>query len=123
MKEVSQSAAKNSPFTIRHSQLHSAPKIFTETCKIDWNKTVEEVYNLIRGLSPYPAAFTVFDEKNFKIYRAEKESTSVIHAREYETDKKTYLKFRCANGFISAKEIQVEGKKKMLIEDFLRGYR
>jgi methionyl-tRNA formyltransferase len=123
LKETNQTEAQYSSFTIQHSPLHSAPKIFTETCKIDWSKTVDEVYNLIRGLSPYPAAFTGLDEKNFKIYRAEKEIVSVTHAREYETDNKSYLKFRCANGFISAKEIQMEGKKKMLIEDFLRGYR
>jgi len=116
LKEISQS-------DVHHSQLKVAPKIFTETCKIDWSKTVDEIYNLIRGLSPYPAAFTIFQEKNFKIYRAEKEIISVTHEREYETDGKSYLKFRCVNGFISAKEIQMEGKKKMTIEDFLRGYR
>ncbi|HEY4875135.1 MAG TPA: methionyl-tRNA formyltransferase [Puia sp.] len=114
---------QNSPFTIDHSRLKTAPKIFTETCKIGWNKSVDEIYNLIRGLSPYPAAFTYLDEKLFKIYRAEKEINSVVGDREYETDGKNYLKFRCSDGYISVKEIQVEGKKKMMIEEFLRGYR
>jgi methionyl-tRNA formyltransferase len=129
LSEVSQSSIndtsrdQNSPFTVDHSQLKTAPKIFTETCRIDWNKTVDEVYNLIRGLSPYPAAFTYLDGKLFKIYRAEKEINSVVGDREYETDGKNYLKFRCSDGCISVKEIQMEGKKKMMMEEFLRGYR
>ena len=114
----------NSPLTIHQSPLKHAPKIFTETCKIDWNKSVDEIHNLIRGLSPFPAAFTFLDEKMLKIFRSEKEKTITnINAGNYETDKKTFLKFACADGFIHLKEIQMEGKKKMLIEDFLRGYR
>lgn len=109
-----------------HSQLKHAPKIFTETCKIDFSKTVEEVHNLIRGLSPFPSAFTSLDGKILKIYRSKKEitgnaETSATNA--YLTDGKTFLKFRCSNGYIHLLEIQLEGKKKMLIEDFLRGYR
>ena len=104
-------------------EIPHAPKIFTETCKIDWNKTTEEVFNLIRGLSPYPGAFTYLEDKMFKIYKAEKElTTPVVLAGLYATDKKTFLKFACSNGYISVKEIQLEGKKKMLVEDFLRGY-
>jgi methionyl-tRNA formyltransferase len=117
LKEVSQSSMVNGESS------KNAPKIFTETCKIDWSKTVDEVYDLIRGLSPYPAAFTYLDGKLFKIYRAEKEKNSVTDDREYNTDGKTYLKFRCADGYIPVKEIQMEGKKKMMIEEFLRGYR
>lgn len=100
-----------------------ASKIFTSTCEIDWNKTVEEVYNLIRGLSPYPAAFTFLDGKKLKIFSAEKENSTPQTPGVFETDKKTFLKFACADGYISVKEIQLEGKKKMTIEDFLRGYR
>lgn len=109
------------PQTIPH-----APKIFTDTCKIDWNKPVEEVYNFIRGLSPYPAAFTFLDGKKLKIFSAIPEimqHTENEQNQPYFTDKKTFLKFACANGYISVKEIQLEGKKRMLIEDFLRGYR
>ena len=113
----------HSPLTIDHSLKH-APKIFTETCKIDWNKSVEEVHNLIRGLSPFPGAFTYFDNKILKIFRSGKEETATaVAAGNYETDKKTYLWFAGANGYIYLKEIQLEGKKKMMIEDFLRGYR
>jgi methionyl-tRNA formyltransferase len=100
-----------------------APKIFTETCKIDWNKSVDEVYNLIRGLAPYPAAFTFLEEKKLKIYKASKELSSTSKAGEYKTDKKTNLQFACTDGYINILELQLEGKKKMNVEDFLRGYR
>lgn len=103
--------------------LPHAPKIFTETCKIDWKKNVDEVYNLIRGLSSYPGAFTYLNGKLFKIFRARKEKavSSGIEG-SYETDRKSYLRFCCADGSISATDIQLEGKKKMTIEEFLRGY-
>jgi methionyl-tRNA formyltransferase len=105
-------------------ELKHAPKIFTETCKIDWNKPVHEVYNLIRGLSPYPAAFTYLDKKILKIFLAKKENVApTIQAGNFETDKKTFLKFACVDGYIHVIEMQLEGKKKMKVEDFLRGYR
>lgn len=104
--------------------LKHAPKIFTETCKIDFTKSAEEVHNLIRGLSPFPGAFTTLDNKTLKIYRSEKEITNVSSdPEEYKTDGKTFLKFACNNGYIHVKELQLEGKKKMNVEDFLRGYR
>ncbi len=127
----------NSKFQI----LHHAPKIFTETCKIDFNKTVDEVHNLIRGLSPFPGAFTTLHDKTLKIYRSKKEVTGrgatgdlnhqdhkvqagkTVPTGSYLTDGKTFLKFACSNGYVHLLEIQLEGKKKMLIEDFLRGYR
>jgi methionyl-tRNA formyltransferase len=109
---------------LQNEQTVHAPKIFTETCKIDWNKTVDEVHNLIRGLSPYPAAFTELDGKKLKIYKSEKEySDPSIPPGDYDTDSKTYLKFACINGYIIVKELQLEGKKKLLVEEFLRGYR
>jgi methionyl-tRNA formyltransferase len=104
--------------------LRHAPKLFTETCHIEWSRPVEEVYNLIRGLSPFPAAFTLLEEKKLKIFKAQKEyATPVLPPGQFETDKKTFLKFACSDGFIVVKEIQLEGKKKLPVEDFLRGYR
>lgn len=105
--------------------LHHAPKIFTETCEINFNKNIEEVYNLIRGLSPYPTAFTFIEGKKLKIFSAQKEENHEAQAFEktYVSDGKNYLKFRCNNGFIYATDVQLEGKKRMLIGDFLRGYR
>ncbi|MCF3108455.1 methionyl-tRNA formyltransferase [Niabella sp. CC-SYL272] len=104
-------------------ELHHAPKIFTETCQIDFNQPVTCVYNLVRGLSPYPGAFTFFNEKKLKIFSATaKTATPGIPAGEYVTDRKTQLSFACSDGFLEVKEIQLEGKKRMTIADFLRGY-
>jgi methionyl-tRNA formyltransferase len=104
--------------------LKHAPKIFTETSRIDWNKTVDEIYNLIRGLSPYPGAFTYLRGKVLKIYRAEKEiEINAFDNGSVHTDGKNFLKFACSDGFIHATDLQLEGKKRMLVKDFLRGYR
>ncbi len=103
--------------------LKHAPKIFTKTCKIDWNKTVDEVFNLIRGLAPHPAAFTFLKDKKLKIYTAEKMIKIPTEAiGKFTTDNKTYLHVTCSNGYISILELQLEGKKKMDIAAFLRGY-
>ena len=106
------------------SAVKHAPKIFTETCKIDFNKTVDQVHNLIRGVSPFPGAFTSLNGKTFKIYKSEKEmDSSVDEPGSYITDGKTFLKFACIDGYVLVKELQLEGKKRMNVEDFLRGYR
>jgi len=119
-----QTATGNLPLTINHSQLKHAPKIFTETCKIDWNQSVSAIYNLIRGLAPYPAAFTYLNEKVLKIYKAKKEMhSSPKEPGTFETDNKPYLKFAGTDGYIHITELQLEGKKKMTIEEFLRGFR
>lgn len=120
IEEVNQQSASSN----QQSELHHAPKIFTETCKINWNKNADEIYNLIRGLSPYPAAFTFLQGKKLKIFSSEKEITEVKeNAGEMITDNKSFLKFSTNDGYISLKEIQLEGKKRMLIEGFLRGWR
>lgn len=109
---------------LAESELKHAPKIFKENCQIDWKKDVDSIYNLIRGLSPYPAAFTSLDNKVLKLYTVSKEyATPDIAQGDYKTDGKTYLKFAGNNGYISVKQLQIEGKKKMEIIDFLRGYR
>ncbi len=113
----------NEQRSTNNEQLLHAPKIFTETCMIDWNKPVEEVYNLIRGLAPYPAAFTFLQGKKLKIYKAEKIfEQPAEQAGSFKTDNKNYLQFACANGYISVIELQLEGKKKMDTAAFLRGY-
>jgi methionyl-tRNA formyltransferase len=119
MEKPQQSFLEGVSFDIKH-----APKIFTETCRIDWNKPAADVHNLVRGLSPYPGAFTTFEGKTLKIYKSLKEEkTPAIEAGEWDSDKKTYLKFACADGYILVTELQLEGKKKMTTEEFLRGYR
>lgn len=106
------------------AELRSAPKIFRETCKIDWHKTSEEIHNFVRGLSPYPAAWIILDRMSCKIYE-----TAIADYREkaepgsYHTDQKRFLNFRTLDGWLSIKVLQMEGKKKMDIEEFLRGYR
>lgn len=101
-----------------------APKLFTETCRIDWHRSVDDIYNLIRGLSPYPGAFTYLDGKKLKIFAAVKEYQEPdAKPGTVKTDGKTFLKFAAANGFISITELQPEGKKRMDIASFLRGYR
>ena len=104
--------------------LKHAPKIFTETCNIDWRRSIDEIHNLIRGLSPFPAAFTELGDKTIKIFRSEKElSLPTSKPGRWESDGKTYLKFAAKDGYILLKDVQLEGKKRMLVEDFLRGYR
>jgi methionyl-tRNA formyltransferase len=106
-----------------------APKIFKETCKINWSKTPTEIYNLIRGLSPYPAAFTEFKDANgnnlsLKIFSSQKEEA--LHQQTnglVTTDNKTFIKVACSGGYIAIKELQLQGKKKMSTEEFLRGYK
>ncbi|MBT2563961.1 methionyl-tRNA formyltransferase [Pedobacter sp. ISL-68] len=108
----------------QNDDLKHAPKIFKEDCKIDWNNQVQTIHNLIRGLSPYPTAFTLLNEKNLKVFKAEIEDKEPgIVAGGFLTDGKTYLKFAAKDGFIKLLDIQYEGKKRMLIEDFLRGMR
>ena len=106
------------------SDLKHAPKIFTETCRIDFTQSNDKVHNLIRGLSPFPGAFTTLKEKTFKIYRSEKiAGTGDVKAGEWTSDYKTFLHFACGEGSIAVRELQWEGKKRMTIEEFLRGFR
>jgi methionyl-tRNA formyltransferase len=116
LRDVPQQAP---PEGIKH-----APKLLPDTGRIDWNQSVHVIYNLIRGLSPYPAAFTELQGKKLKIFLAEKEAGKPAEPPgTFITDKKTYLKYTCVDGFISVTELQLEGKKRMNTTAFLRGYR
>jgi len=118
IKEVPQQSLQSG------KNLSHAPKIFTDTANINWSHSVDQIHNLIRGLSPYPGAFTSFGNKMMKILRASKEKTNPgIKTGEFITDKKTYLKFAASDGYINVIELQLEGKKRMNVEDFLRGLR
>lgn len=119
INEQSQFTMQDAPLTLKH-----APKIFTEDCKIDWNKSCETIFDLIRGLSPYPCAFTYLHNKMLKIYFGEKETGNhEFPSGAVISDGKNYLKFACANGFIQCTDIQLQGKKRMPVKDFLRGYK
>ena len=112
-------------------ELKPAPKIFRETCQINWKeKNTKQIYDFIRGLSPYPAAWTTLQSPNgktqeIKIYEATKESaaddTNSVGA--IATDGKTYLKVRTSDGYINIKILQLSGKKRMAVNDFLRGFK
>jgi methionyl-tRNA formyltransferase len=103
--------------------LRHAPKIFKETCEIDWNKSAEEIHNLVRGLSPYPAAWTIFQGKLCKIFKTEVSNKYhlTLNSGEYISDGKSNLTFQTAKGSLNILELQLEGKKRMGIEEFLRG--
>lgn len=129
VKGISNGSLKETPqlqLSDRDGQtpLKHAPKILTDTSRINWSQPVAAIYNFVRGLSPYPAAFTIMNEKMLKIFTSKKEIVYPKHTEgEYETDGKTYLKFAAADGYLHVLQIQLEGKKKMSIEEFLRGYR
>ena len=105
-----------------------APKIFKEDCRIDWSKDINNVYNLIKGLSPYPAAWAVFTsaevkDLSIKIFQASKEVCDHKHTiGSLVSDSKTYLKVAVKGGYINLLTIQMAGKKRMNVLDFLRGF-
>jgi len=109
---------------VEGTTLQHAPKLFTDTCRIDWQNKAISIYNLIRGLSPFPAAFAQLDGKTLKIFQATiVENAPTVPPGQYQTDGKTFLQFACADGYIRVTELQLEGKKRMTVADFLRGYR
>jgi methionyl-tRNA formyltransferase len=106
-------------------ELKAAPKIFKETCEINWQQPAEQVRNFIRGLSPYPAAWTTLEGKVLKVFGADLVPTDSPDAGPgtFWSDNKTYLHFATAAGTLSLTDLQLEGKKRMTIAEFLRGYR
>ena len=116
-----------SAFVKSSEKLKPAPKIFKDDCKINWKKKAEDVYDFIRGLSPYPTAWTEIKKENetlsLKIFRTSKEIAE--HQNEISsiiTDGKTFTKIVVKEGFIHLLDIQLAGRKKMNIEEFLRGF-
>ncbi|MDB5031514.1 methionyl-tRNA formyltransferase [Mucilaginibacter sp.] len=105
-------------------ELKHAPKIFKEDCKIDWNQPAEKIYNLIRGLSPYPTAYTALNEKILKVFGAEYELAETgEQPGEFLSDNRTFLKVAAPDGFVILTDVQLEGKKRMRVAEFLRGVR
>lgn len=111
-------------------KLHPAPKIFKDTCRIDWSQTVKKIYDHVRGLSPYPAAWTELhqsgvDEPLFvKIFQTEK----IVKPHTYpigsiQTDGKTYLNVAVVDGFVAIKSLQLPGKKRLQTDELLRGFK
>ncbi|MFT4023936.1 MAG: methionyl-tRNA formyltransferase [Flavihumibacter sp.] len=124
IRQLADGSLRETPQPQHDASLKHAPKIFTETGRINWQKPVQEVYNLVRGLSPYPTAFTELEGKSLRIFEAVMEKQPpAVPPGEFITDKKTFLKFAAVDGYLFLKEIQLQGKKKMPVQDFLRGYR
>jgi len=102
--------------TIKH-----APKIFKETCKINWNQPSKKIVDFVRGLNPFPSAWTIIHEKQYKIHNVKISDHNSNSSDQFLTDQKNYLYAKTADGWISIEELQPEGKKRMNIQDFFRG--
>ena len=112
------------------AELRPAPKIFKETCRIDWSKSLKQVYDFVRGLSPYPAAWCELvrasddNRQSLKIFVAEKIFESHPYpAGKLLSDGKSYLRVAVSDGLLDVKELQLAGKKRMPVADFLRGFK
>lgn len=110
--------------------LKPAPKLFKETCKLDFSDTVENVRNKIRGLSPYPAAWmdlTLADgtKTTMKVFEAQTDiQDGTSDEKEFgslETDGKSFLRVKCGNGWLRLHDVQIAGKKRMNVKDLLNG--
>jgi methionyl-tRNA formyltransferase len=105
-------------------ELKHAPKIFKEDCNINWDQPAEKIYNFIRGLSPYPTAYTTLNDKILKVFGAEYELAETGEKPgEFFSDNRTFLKVSATDGLIHLTDVQLEGKKRMGIQEFLRGMR
>ncbi|MBQ6037224.1 MAG: methionyl-tRNA formyltransferase [Bacteroidaceae bacterium] len=109
--------------------LRPAPKIFKETCRIDWQKPLKQIYDFVRGLSPYPAAWTELQKPDGSVEMLKVYQTAKIpeaHQLPYgtlRTDSKTYLHVAVEGGFIAILSLQLPGKKRLKIDELLRGYK
>ncbi|MEO8399334.1 MAG: methionyl-tRNA formyltransferase [Ignavibacteriaceae bacterium] len=104
-----------------NSEATPAPKITKEICEIDWNKSAEEIHNLVRGLSPYPGAFFKYKDKILKIYKTEVVYSSNIKPFEFRQNKSELI-IGCGENSLKILEIQQEGKRRMEIQEFLKGF-
>ncbi|WP_245550059.1 methionyl-tRNA formyltransferase [Haliscomenobacter hydrossis] len=106
------------------AQASHAPKIFHETCQINFEQSTAQVHNFVRGLSPFPAAWTTLDGQELKVLRSAKETAAHDHPPgNVFSDGRSYLKFSTRDGFVQVLELQLQGRKRMLVKDFLNGYK
>ncbi|KGE86152.1 methionyl-tRNA formyltransferase [Phaeodactylibacter xiamenensis] len=100
-----------------------APKLFRETCEIDFAQPIEKVHNFVRGLSPYPAAWTTLEGKQLKILRAHYEKADVdATPGTFRSDNKSWIKIAAPDGWLVVEELQMQGRKRMKANDFLNGF-
>lgn len=123
LRTVKAIEAGNAPSLPQHDSgpLKHAPKIFRDTCEIKWDRPVYEIRNFIRGLNPFPTAWTILRGKPFKILRAQVQPGGDAVTGTIETDDKTFLRVRASDGWIAIEELQPEGKRKMNVQEFFRG--
>ncbi|MBS1615882.1 MAG: methionyl-tRNA formyltransferase [Bacteroidetes bacterium] len=106
------------------SELHHAPKIFREDCLISWQQSGHRILNFVRGLAPHPTAHTSLEGKMLKVFRVHVQPAAYLPAPgSHESDGKSYLRFAAEDAWVYLDELQLEGKKRMDIEAFLRGFR
>lgn len=128
VQQIEKGNLSTTPQNSISSEIKHAPKIFKNDCIINWSDKTSTVFNQIRGLSPYPGAFTLLEDKNgktltLKIYIASVvENKELLEAGKIISDNKSFLNLATSDGVISIKELQLEGKKRMNVEDFLRGF-
>lgn len=105
------------------SEIKHAPKIFKETCEINWNQPSKKIIDFVRGLSPYPAAWTKLNNKVYKIFKCSLSNSqqSTVDSQPWTTDNKTFLTIKTGDGWVSIEEFQPEGKKRMSVSGFFRG--
>ncbi|MEP7265251.1 MAG: methionyl-tRNA formyltransferase [Bacteroidota bacterium] len=118
---------EQSSFVKAGEVLHHAPKIFRDDCRMDFSKSVKHLYNQVRGLAPFPGAFFEIKNENgeptlIKVFKAEIEEKSVFMTHHLVTDHKTFIRISAADGILSLLEIQWPGKKRMSVQEFLRGH-
>ncbi|MCI4649322.1 methionyl-tRNA formyltransferase [Phaeodactylibacter sp.] len=100
-----------------------APKLFRETCEIDFAQPIEKVHNFVRGLSPYPAAWTTLEGKQLKILRAHYEKADMdATPGTFRSDNKSWIKIAAPDGWLVVEELQLQGRKRMKANDFLNGF-
>ena len=111
-----QSLPQNESVPLKH-----APKIFRETCEIKWDRPARDVRNFVRGLNPFPTAWTLIQGKQYKLHRVDVVSGGTGVPGAVDTDGQTYLHVRASDGWVKVQELQPEGKRKMNVQDFFRG--
>lgn len=103
------------------AEVKHAPKIFKETCQIDWSQSSKKIIDFVRGLNPYPSAWTKINGKTYKIFKVSRIAHDHKSESTYLTNQKDELHFKTKDGWLSIDELQPEGKKRMNIKDFFRG--
>lgn len=118
-------AIRDDTYTLQEQEdaecTHHAPKLFKETCEIDWSKSSKEVYDFIRGLSPYPAAWTKFHDKTYKVYGSEISSIAMRQEPGEVMTTRDEIFVKTGDGSLKILDLQAEGKKRIKSADFLRG--